>query len=189
VIEVVLMVVAAITLAMIAVPLAVSAVPAVAGPVLFVVFVAMFSYLTGSTGGAHLRRAYLWTLLFLTINGVLFYVLVVLVEPVSLALAPVVAGAYVTAWLIGYVAPGAPAGIGIREVAVGYLLAGEVGAATLSLAVVLGRVVTIIGDLAFFAVAVWLGSRAGSPARRMEARSDARPDPDPEADAAQNTTK
>ena len=65
-------------------------------------------------------------------------------------------GAYVLAWLIGLVTPGAPAGIGIRELLLLLLLKGAVNEADLLLAVVLGRVVTVGGDLLFFIAAALL---------------------------------
>jgi len=61
-------------------------------------------------------------------------------------------GAYVVAWLIGLVIPGAPAGAGIRELVLLFLLRGQVDQASLLMMVVLGRVVTVGGDLLFFLV-------------------------------------
>jgi hypothetical protein len=59
-------------------------------------------------------------------------------------------GAYILAWLVGLVTPGAPAGAGVRELALLFLLNGVVSEADLLLAVVLGRVITVVGDLGFF---------------------------------------
>ncbi len=56
-------------------------------------------------------------------------------------------GACVLAWLIGLVTPGAPAGAGVREMALLFMLKGVIGEEDLLLAVVLGRIVTIGGDL------------------------------------------
>jgi hypothetical protein len=56
-------------------------------------------------------------------------------------------GACVLAWLIGLVTPGAPAGVGVREMALLFMLKGVIGEEDLLLAVVLGRIVTIGGDL------------------------------------------
>ncbi|MER8629836.1 hypothetical protein NKH55_08720 [Mesorhizobium opportunistum] len=69
------------------------------------------------------------------------------VEP---ALYPAIAGAYVLAWLVGLVTPGAPAGIGVREAVLLFLL-GEISPGpVIVLAVVIGRAVTVLGDLLFF---------------------------------------
>ncbi|WP_196798344.1 hypothetical protein [Burkholderia territorii] len=61
-----------------------------------------------------------------------------------------VCGAYVVAWLAGLVTPGAPAGIGVREAVLYWLMHGIVGQADLITAIVLGRMVTVTGDLIFF---------------------------------------
>jgi uncharacterized membrane protein YbhN (UPF0104 family) len=67
----------------------------------------------------------------------------------------VLCSAYVVAWLIGLVTPGAPAGVGVRELILVFLLQGLVGESELLLTVVLGRVVTVTGDFLFFLVS-WL---------------------------------
>lgn len=101
-------------------------------------------------------RAFVWYVGFLTISGVLFVgVLVLLVSERSLgegALCVPLGGAYVLAWLVGLVTPGAPAGLGIREVVLLFLLRGHIAEADLLLAVLLGRVVTVVGDMLFFCV-------------------------------------
>ncbi|KVK77447.1 hypothetical protein WS90_22925 [Burkholderia cepacia] len=61
-----------------------------------------------------------------------------------------VCGAYVIAWLAGLVTPGAPAGVGVREAVLYWLMHGIVGQADLITAIVLGRMVTVAGDLMFF---------------------------------------
>lgn len=59
-------------------------------------------------------------------------------------------GYFVLAWLVGFLAPGAPAGIGVREVTL-IVLAGEIAnAEALIAAVVLARSITVFGDLFFF---------------------------------------
>jgi glycosyltransferase 2 family protein len=59
--------------------------------------------------------------------------------------------AYTAAWLIGYVTPGAPGGVGVREAALVVLLRPSLGeAAALSVAAGL-RFLTMLGDLLLFA--------------------------------------
>jgi uncharacterized membrane protein YbhN (UPF0104 family) len=62
----------------------------------------------------------------------------------------VLCGSYVIAWLAGLITPGAPAGVGVRELVLLFLLGEQIPAADLLLAVVLGRIVTVVGDLLFF---------------------------------------
>jgi len=89
---------------------------------------------------------------FLAISGVIFVILLELVSPqsYSVSLFPALCGAYVIAWLAGFVIPGAPAGVGVREFVLLFLLKDLVSEADLLLAVVLGRAITVLGDLIFF---------------------------------------
>ena len=58
---------------------------------------------------------------------------------------------YTAAWLIGYISPGAPGGIGVREAALVALLGPSLGEGT-AVSVACGlRCVTILGDLLLFA--------------------------------------
>jgi len=58
---------------------------------------------------------------------------------------------YTAAWIIGYVSPGAPGGIGVREAALVALLGPSLGEGT-AVSVACGlRCVTILGDLLLFA--------------------------------------
>ena len=57
---------------------------------------------------------------------------------------------YVVAWLVGLVTFGAPAGIGVREVVLLFLLGTMVVESDLLLALVLNRAITVTGDGLFF---------------------------------------
>jgi len=70
--------------------------------------------------------------------------------------------AYVLAWLAGFVTPGAPAGVGVRELVLLFLLKGMLNESDLLLAVVLGRFVTVVGDSLFFAYAYFARSKPDS---------------------------
>jgi len=62
------------------------------------------------------------------------------------------------AWVLGFIIPGAPGGIGIREVILAGLYAQELGQGmAVGLSVVL-RVITSLGDLATFTLAYWLST-------------------------------
>ena len=58
--------------------------------------------------------------------------------------------AFCLSWLLGFLVPGAPGGIGVREAAF-ILLLDSLGMGTLALSIVLQfRLITIVGDLLFF---------------------------------------
>ncbi|CAE6967211.1 hypothetical protein ACOMICROBIO_NCLOACGD_05592 [Vibrio sp. B1ASS3] len=60
---------------------------------------------------------------------------------------------FVIAWLAGFLTPGAPAGLGVREAVLLVLLGTTAHQETLLLAVLLSRIITVFGDLLFFAIA------------------------------------
>lgn len=95
----------------------------------------------------------LWQTAFLALSGLIFIGTLALVSDSSqlFPLAPALIGAYVVAWLAGLVTPGAPAGVGIREIVLLFLLEDYLPSEALLLAVVLGRIITVAGDLFFFA--------------------------------------
>lgn len=96
---------------------------------------------------------WLFYLLFHVLAGLLFVWLLVSLAPdmrnVSL---PVVLGAYLVSWLAGFVTPGAPGGIGVRELVLMLILQGVASETLLLQAIMVSRLVTISGDVLFFAV-------------------------------------
>ncbi|MBC7988370.1 MAG: flippase-like domain-containing protein [Luteimonas sp.] len=59
--------------------------------------------------------------------------------------------AFAIAWVVGFVTPGAPAGIGVREALLMLMLGGSMGAAETSLLILALRIVTTLGDMLCFA--------------------------------------
>jgi len=119
--------------------------------VVALLFVALYSFFSSSVA-----IALLWQLVFLAVSGAVFFSVLSVVVPTSVVLPAVttICGAYVIAWLAGLVTPGAPAGVGVREMLLLFFLGGQIGQADLLLAVLLGRVVTVFGDLLFFMAAI-----------------------------------
>lgn len=60
-------------------------------------------------------------------------------------------GAFASSWILGFVAPGAPAGLGVREAILSAWLSGSLPAAQIVLLVVSLRIATSLGDLLNFA--------------------------------------
>lgn len=126
--------------------------PVMAGAGIFAAALGIVALLLKRYVGPPVARAFGWHAAFLALSGLLFVGLIeLLAESGSegLLVLPVI-GAYVLAWLAGLVTPGAPAGLGVRELVLLFLLNGVVGEADLLFAVVLGRVVTVCGDVLFF---------------------------------------
>lgn len=100
---------------------------------------------------------------FLALSGVIFVAVLCLVVPSGPAITPfftVTCGAYVVAWLAGLVTPGAPAGAGVRELVLFSILRPVVGEADLLAAILVGRIVTVVGDVVYYLLAVCIRQKA-----------------------------
>lgn len=62
-------------------------------------------------------------------------------------------GMYSFSWIIGFITPGAPAGLGIREAVMSALLLGIVKENSVIMSVLLYRIVTILGDVLGYMIA------------------------------------
>ena len=100
--------------------------------------------------GAHLLFLFAAALIFLGLLG-----LVAPHPPPAARLS--ICGAYTAAWLAGFATPGAPAGLGVRELVLLFLLGGQMEEETLLVTVALARVITVVGDALFFGAAAWAG--------------------------------
>ncbi|MDA3913411.1 hypothetical protein [Oleiagrimonas sp.] len=68
-------------------------------------------------------------------------------------------GAFAGSWILGFVAPGAPAGLGIREVLLSAWLSGSLPATQIVLVVVALRIATTVGDALNFGIGSGLIAR------------------------------
>lgn len=67
-----------------------------------------------------------------------------------------ICGAYIAAWLIGMLTPGAPAGLGVRELVLLYLLKGRLAGSMLIFAVLITRVIAVMADVMSFIIALMM---------------------------------
>lgn len=78
------------------------------------------------------------------------YVLIirlVLKVDIVIAMLPTVIGAYLLSWLLGFLLPGAPGGVGIREAAITLFLGGFLQNEIILLAIVIYRIINTVGDV------------------------------------------
>lgn len=61
-------------------------------------------------------------------------------------------GISIIAWLLGFITPGAPGGLGVREALLSVFLSGMVGMSVLSATALIYRVTSILGDIVAFIV-------------------------------------
>ena len=73
-------------------------------------------------------------------------------QPMDITLAFALIGLYLLAWLAGFLTPGAPSGLGIREVVMLMFISGFVYESILMSAMVVHRVVTVIGDVLAYGI-------------------------------------
>ncbi|MGV3489926.1 MAG: hypothetical protein ACO1OG_01265 [Devosia sp.] len=145
--------------AVMAAPLVTDIPPEVALP-LFGTAVAAALLIANKALGARVAAALLQQIGFLVICGLVFVGTLLAVAPaLEVATYATICGAYVVAWLAGLVTPGAPAGVGVREAVLLFLLRDLVEPEHLLLAIVAARIICVIGDCLFF-VGAWM-IRAG----------------------------
>ncbi|MCY1274563.1 hypothetical protein D9M68_261210 [compost metagenome] len=144
---------------LLALPLVIAATPGYVAVGAFVLAIGTTVIVARELSKPDFAMAFCWYVGFLSVSGSLFYCLLGLVSDdaeLELQSWPLYAGAFVIAWLVGLVTPGAPAGVGVRELVLLLLLGNSVAEADLILAVLLGRIVTVVGDLLFFASVFFL---------------------------------
>lgn len=141
--------------------------PGISEPVSGVLFVATSATLLLATRhlvSPSLAIALFWQVIFLAVSGMVFIGAIAIVVSKATVLPgfSVLCGAYVMAWLAGLLTPGAPAGVGVRELVLLFLLGGRIAEVDLLLAVVLGRMITVMGDLLYFSTASIFRLRKGT---------------------------
>ncbi len=104
--------------------------------------------LTRGALGRQAAAAFMAHLAYLAITGVAFAVLLAAVSAGDTNFTFSV-GAFVVGWLLGLLTPGSPAGLGIRETILLTLLT-DLNEASVVQAVVLGRLVSVVGDAGYF---------------------------------------
>lgn len=102
--------------------------------------------LLGRLLGRPVALTFMWHKAFLMIMGALFFALLRYLGNDTVRIIDVIT-AYILSWLIGFITPGAPAGIGVREYVLLILLGGAAGSALVIVAVALARLINVIGDI------------------------------------------
>lgn len=120
---------------------------------LFLALTALMTLAAWRLRGRSFARALIGYTLFLLLSGGLFVTTVSLIAPnlqlSGLSLLPL-CGGFVLAWLAGFMTPGSPAGLGVRETVSLLLFQTVLPERELLLSMALARAVTTIGDVLFF---------------------------------------
>ncbi|MGI6153287.1 MAG: hypothetical protein ACOYJB_05545 [Christensenellaceae bacterium] len=104
----------------------------------------------------------------LFINSVIFFLVAMAINAQAALEYPfLICGYYLAAWLIGFVTPGAPGGLGIREYIMLLLLVSFFTSSDLALIVVVSRIANVIGDILAF-MYTYLAKPAGGRHKKEE---------------------
>ncbi|MCZ6605274.1 MAG: hypothetical protein O7A03_09050 [Alphaproteobacteria bacterium] len=109
--------------------------------------------------GPALVPAYLTHVAFFAVSGTLIWLIAGFVSSLSVGAVFSVISVGAAAWILGFLVPGASAGIGVREAVLILGLTGLVGAEAAAIVAVAYRAATVGGDLLFFLLAVALRRR------------------------------
>ena len=96
------------------------------------------------------------SLVFLTLGGIFIFIMFSILSTTlttSSLSAIAIIGVFSMSWLIGFLTPGAPGGIGIREAILLFLLSSDFGKVNILTAVIIHRLISIAGDCILFIVA------------------------------------
>ncbi len=97
--------------------------------------------------GANFSRSFCGLVIFFLLAGLVFYFVVRQVSNLDPVQAPLFIGAFVVSWLAGFLTPGSPAGMGVRELLLLILLKDVIVEADLIVSIVLARGVSVLGDV------------------------------------------
>jgi len=100
-----------------------------------------------AAGGRALGAAFAAYVLNFIVIGVGFYVIAFAAIRIPLAAAPLFVGAFALSWIVGFLVPGAPAGLGVREGIMAALIATPLHGDRALEIIVAFRVATTLGDL------------------------------------------
>lgn len=113
----------------------------------------IFSFIVTLKISYSIFNAFVFYILFTFGAGILFSILLITISSnfeLNFQNLIFIITAYILAWLIGMLTPGAPAGIGVREVILLFLTKSMVPEAELLVVITLGRLMTITGDFIFY---------------------------------------
>jgi len=109
-----------------------------------------------------LLKRFAFALMLMALWGASFVaVLALMGQPMTLGLAVPILGLYLLAWMAGFLTPGAPSGLGVREVVMYMFFGGIVYSPALLAAMVLHRVLTVMADVLAYLIALGYSRRFG----------------------------
>jgi uncharacterized membrane protein YbhN (UPF0104 family) len=113
-----------------------------------------------SDGMKHFLPVWAFYLVFFVLAGVIFWGIVGTTTGLWLDV-PIqsLVSIFAISWLTGFLTPGAPAGIGVREATIILILSGFIGEPSAVLVAIISRLIVTVGDLVFWAFSNFLSVR------------------------------
>ena len=93
-------------------------------------------------------------LIMLVLGSSFVALLIILGQPIAWHQVTTLIGLYVLSWLMGFITPGAPGGLGVREAVILMVMGGVMYEGLLVYAVITHRILTIIGDVFAYCIAL-----------------------------------
>jgi len=100
-------------------------------------------------------------LLMFLYSGTFLMTLMLMGQSMTFELGFAIIGLYLLSWLAGFMTPGAPSGLGIREAVMMMFLTGFVDDSILISAMVMHRVLTVMGDVFAYVIALLINIKSG----------------------------
>jgi glycosyltransferase 2 family protein len=121
--------------------------------VLFIFAVVLLLWFIKRFMGLPVTYAAAFYFIFLCIGSCVFFaVLFIITAPSQTYQFPAsfsICGVYIVAWLVGLITPGAPAGVGVREMVLYFFLQPLMQPSSLIVVIVISRIITILGEIVF----------------------------------------
>ena len=134
--------------------------------VFFLIATSVTATVIYALSGRWLLLAFLDQMIFLFCSALIFIVLIAYLAgdfDWALIRSQAIGGAFILAWVVGLITPGAPAGVGVRELVLITCLDGLIADEDVLSAVILSRLVTVLGDVLFFSMARLLSNNPAAP--------------------------
>jgi hypothetical protein len=116
--------------------------------------------------GKGIAMAMMGYALFLMISGIIFTGVLMAITAIPVEMnehLTGIIGVYIISWLAGLITPGAPAGIGVREMVFLTIFPQVIPETEMLKAIVIGRFITVGGDMLFYLLAMTLRSTSKQP--------------------------
>lgn len=151
--ELVLILIAATMYIPLAISLLANDVPLWVSSLAFLILLILSLLLIEKKFGRKILRAFGWHIGYMLMGSITFAVIFYTINNSSdITLYISLCGAYAIAWISGLITPGAPAGIGIREFVLLFILNGLTNDADIILVVVISRILTMCADIVFYII-------------------------------------